>query len=203
MLLHVHQVVFELSRSWGGDSTTVPGLPCVDILEESSKGVNQKAQHVCVPFENSGEKEIPVPVCELHLWLPLKLLNVLIPWEALLRGVIGRGERLVVGMLEQPLVQPLGVTGQVVGEHVECSAQWQRPLTHVHIQDCFADICSGDVEHTGLFAPDPRRVVTVVPPPVNDTCFHSLVVTDVGVRDTTVDTGPAVTLPGVRLQHQR
>ena len=110
---------------------------------------------------------------------------MLIPWEALLRGVIGRGERLVVGMLEQPLVQPLGVTGQVVGEHVECSAQWQRPLTHVHIQDCFADICSGDVEHTGLFAPDPR-VVTVVPPPVNDTCFHSLVVTEVGVRDTTV-----------------
>ena len=43
VLLHVHQAVFELSRSWGGDSTTVPGLPCVDRLEESSKGVNQKA----------------------------------------------------------------------------------------------------------------------------------------------------------------
>ena len=114
-----------------------------------------------------------------------------------------QGERLVVGMLEQPLVQPLGVTGQVVGEHVECSAQWQRPLAHVHIQDCLADICSGDIEHAGFLAPNPRRVVTVVSPPVNDTCFHSLVVTDVGVRNTTVDTGPAVTLPGVRLQHQR
>ena len=203
VLLDVHQVVFELSCSWGGDSTTVPGLPGVDILSESGEGVNQEAQHISVAFEDIGEEQVPLPVGELHLFLSLKLLDVLIPRKALLRGVTCRGESLVVGVLEQSLVQSFGVTGEVVREHVECSSQWQWPLTHVHIQDCFADICSGDVEHTGFLTPDPRRVVTMVSPPVDDTSFHCFVVTDVGVRHTTVHTSPAVTLPGVRLQHQR
>ena len=203
MLFDIHQVVFELSRSWGGEGTGVPDFPCLHVVFEGGEGVNKEAQYICVALEHLWEKEVPLPVRELHLWLPLKLFQVLIPWKALLRGVIGRGERLVVGMLEQPLVQPFGVTGQVVREHVERSAQWQRPLAHVHIEDCLANISSGDVEDPCLFAPDPRGVVTVVTPPVNDAFLHSLVVTDIWMCHPTMDAGPAVTLPGVRFQHQR
>ena len=196
-------MVLELSRSWGGDGTAVPDLPCLHIFFERGEGVNKEAQYIGVALEHPWEKEIPLPVCELHLWLLLQLIDVLIPWKALLRGVTSRGERLVVGMLEQPFVQPFGVTGQVVREHVECSAQWQRPLAHVHIEDCLANVRSGDVEDPCLLAPNPRGVVTMASPPVNDAFLHSLVVTDIGVRQTAVDTGPAVTLPGVRFQHQR
>ena len=113
---------------------------------------------------------------------------------------------LVVGVLEQPLVQSFGVTGQVVREHMESSAQWQRPLTHVHIKDCLADVGSGDIEDPCFLAPNPGRVVTVVTPPVNDAFLNGLVVTYLWMCHSTMDTCPtcpAVTLPGIRFQHQR
>ena len=68
---------------------------------------------------------------------------------------MGRGEILVVGVLEQPLVQSFGVTGQVVREHVESSAQRQWPIAHVNIEDRFANIGRGDIEDPCFLAPDP------------------------------------------------
>ena len=115
---------------------------------------------------------------------------------------MGRGEILVVGMLEQPFVQSFGVTGQVVRKHMERTSQRQRHLTEVNVKDCLADVGSGDIEDTCFLTPDPGRVVTVVTPPVNDAFLNGLVVTYLWMCHSTMDTSPAVRLSRIRFEHE-
>ena len=156
--------------------------------------MNQKAKYIAVAFQDTSEELLPAPRGELHLWLPCKLLEVSIPWQTLLSGVICWSQCLGVWWLEQPFVQSFGVTGQCIGKHMESSAQWKGLIAQVNAQDSLADFCGGDIERCCLLAPDPRGGVTVVAPPVNHPFLHSFVVSDLGVRRTTVDACPAVRL---------
>ena len=76
-------MVFELSRSWGGEGTSVPDFPRLNVVFEGGEGVNKETQDVCVTLEHPAEEQVPLPVRELHLWLLLQLFQVLIPWKPL------------------------------------------------------------------------------------------------------------------------